>query len=64
MMRSVKMMWIAGVMAVIGWLVIFLIVLGHIPAGFLLNFLGYGASLAGLLLGLVGILDHIRPGRD
>jgi len=63
-MRSAKMMWIGGVMVVAGWLIIFLIVLGHIPASYFLNFFGYGISFAGLLIGLVGILDHIRPRRD
>ena len=64
MMGSVKKMWIGGVMSVVGWLIIFLIVLGHLPTSYALNFFGYGVSFAGLLLGLVGILDHIRPRDD
>jgi len=63
-MRSVKMIWIGGVMVVVGWLVIFGIVLGYAPATFFFNFFGYGVSFTGLLLGLIGILDHIRPRND
>lgn len=63
-MRSMKMMWTGGLMLFGGWLLIFLIVLGHVPTSYFLNFLGYGVSFVGLLLALVGILDHIRPRRD
>jgi len=63
-MRSTKMMWIGGVMAFGGWLLIFLIVLGYAPRTYFLNIFGYGVSFVGLLIGLVGILDHIRPRRD
>jgi len=63
-MRSVKMIWIGGVMVVAGWLIIFGIVLGYVPATYFLNFFGYGVSFTGLLLGLIGILDHVRPRRD
>lgn len=51
-------------MAFGGWLLLFLIVLGHVPRTYFLNFFGYGVSFVGLLVGLVGILDHIRPQRD
>ena len=64
MMRPMKMIWSGGVMVVVGWILIFAIVLGHVPSSFFLNFFGYGISFVGLLLGLVGILDHIRPRRD
>ena len=63
-MPSVKKMWIGGVMVIVGWLLIFLIVLGHLPSTYFLNFFGYGVSFGGLLIGLVGMLDHIRPRRD
>ena len=63
-MRSTKMMWIGGFMLFGGWLLIFLIVLGHAPRTYFLNFLGYGVSFVGFLVALVGILDHIRPRRD
>lgn len=63
LMRSTKMMWTGGLMAFGGWLLLFLIVLGHVPRTYFLNFFGYGVSFVGLLVGLVGILDHIRPQR-
>jgi len=64
MMRSMKMIWTGGVLVFVGWIVIFAIVLGHLPSSYVLNFGAYGASFLGLLLGLFGILDHIRPQRD
>jgi len=63
-MRPMKMIWSGGVMVVGGWILIFAIVLGHVPSSFFLNFFGYAISFVGLLLGLVGMLDHIRPRRD
>jgi uncharacterized membrane protein YwzB len=63
-MRSMKMIWSGGVMVVAGWILLFAIVLGYVPSTFFLNFFGYGISFVGLLLGLVGMLDHIRPRRD
>jgi hypothetical protein len=63
LMRSTKMMWTGGLMAFGGWLLLFHIVLGHAPRTYFLNFFGYGVSFVGLLVALVGILDHIRPQR-
>ena len=64
MMRSTKMLWGGATMLVVGWLIVFGIVLGLLPASYFLNFFGYGLSFVGLLVGLVGILDHVRPRRD
>jgi len=64
MMRSMKMMWTGGVMLIVGWLIIFAVILGLLPETFFVNFFGYAVSFTGLLVGLVGVLDHVRPGRD
>lgn len=41
----------------------FLIVLGILTSTFALNFLAFGASVAGLFLGLLGLAEYVRPGR-
>ena len=64
MMRSTKMMWGGAAMLFAGWAIVFAIVLEMLPASYFLNLFGYGMSLVGLLVGLIGILDHVRPRRD
>ncbi len=62
-MTSTKMLWTGAIMLVVGWALIFAILLGYVPETYFLNFFGYGVSFAGLVVGLVGLLDHIRPRR-
>lgn len=62
-MRSTKMLWTGGLMLVGGWVLIFAILIGYVPATYFLNFFGYGVSFAGLVVGLIGILEHVRPRR-
>jgi multisubunit Na+/H+ antiporter MnhC subunit len=44
-----------------GFVIPFLMVLRIIQPGLLLSFLSYGASISGLLLGLIGIAWYSRP---
>jgi hypothetical protein len=46
--------------AVLAWL----LVLRIIPSTFLLNFLSYTASVAGLFMGLVGVVLYVRLNRN
>jgi hypothetical protein len=46
--------------AVLAWL----LVLRIIPSTFLLNFLSYTASVAGLFTGLVGVVYYVRLNRN
>jgi hypothetical protein len=46
--------------AVLAWL----LVLRVIPSTFLLNFLSYTASVAGLFMGLVGVVLYVRLNRN
>lgn len=43
-----------------GFVVPFLMVLQIIQTGFLLSFLSYAASIAGLFLGIIGAASYIR----
>jgi hypothetical protein len=43
-----------------GFVVPFLMVLQIVKASFLLSFLSYGASIAGLFLGIIGAASYIR----
>lgn len=47
-------------LVVIGFLIPLLMTLRVIEAGFLLVFVGHGASVAGLLLGLLGAAQYVR----
>lgn len=46
--------------AVLAWL----LVLHVIPSTYLLNFLSYTASVAGLFMGLVGVVYYVRLNRN
>lgn len=50
-------------MAVAGFVVLFLMVIRVIEAGFLLNFLSYGSSFFGLILGLIGVSQYTIDNR-
>lgn len=47
-------------LVLLGFVVPFLMVLQIIQAGFLLSFLSYAASIAGLFLGIIGAASYIR----
>lgn len=51
-------------MLAVSWVVIFLMAIRVIPASFALSFVAYGASVAGLFLGLKGIMEYIRIQRS
>ncbi len=46
-----------------GFLLAFAMVIRVIEAGFLLSFVSYSASLAGLILGLFGAVGHVQRRR-
>lgn len=50
------------VMLLVGFLLIFGMVLRVVEAGFLLGFGAYGLSFLGLLIGLAGILSYQQKG--
>lgn len=45
----------------LGFLLVYLMVLRLLDPGFMLSFLAYAASLIGLVLGLIGVINHGRP---
>ena len=51
------------VLVLLGFVVPFLMVLKILEASFALSFLSYGASVTGLLLGLIGAAWYSRSGR-
>jgi hypothetical protein len=46
-----------------GFLLAFAMVVRVIEAGFLFSFLSYGASLSGLILGLLGAVSYVQRRR-
>ncbi len=46
------------------WLVLLLTVIKLIPPSFLLSLVAYGASVAGLVIGLLGTVQYVRHARD
>jgi hypothetical protein len=52
-------------LVVMGFLIPFLMVLGYLKSTFLLGFVGYGASMGGLVTGIVGAAMYARSkGRE
>ena len=55
-----KLFAVGFVLVMFGFLVPLLMVIKIIDAGYLLSFLSYAASVAGLLLGLIGAISYRR----
>jgi multisubunit Na+/H+ antiporter MnhG subunit len=63
-MPNAKNMIILGFVLVLAGVVFpFLMTIGLIRSSFVLNFASYGASVAGLLLGIIGTALYSRAGR-
>ncbi|MDI9460121.1 MAG: hypothetical protein QM373_10460 [Bacillota bacterium] len=60
MMRTKRHMLIGGTMLVVGWVVIFAMVLEVIPSPIWLNMVAYAVTIFGFMLGMVGVMTHIR----
>jgi hypothetical protein len=50
-------------LVLLGWIIPFLMVLGIIQADFCLSFLSYGASVAGLFMGVIGTAFYVRSSK-
>lgn len=59
-MEPWKIILIGFVLVLFGFVAPFLMVLRVIQPSFLLSFLSYGASMAGLFLGLIGAALYVR----
>jgi len=57
------MILLGFVLVLFGFIIPFLMVVRVIKAGFFLSFLSYGASMAGLFLGLIGAAWYSRRDR-
>jgi hypothetical protein len=61
--RYVIFILIGFVLVLLGAVLPFLIVMQVIESTFFLNFLAYGASLSGLILGFFGATQYVREHR-
>lgn len=61
--RSVKLIGLGLGLMLGGWVLLFVMVLRLLEPSLLLSFLSYGASLAGLMFGLLGVIEVWRPRR-
>lgn len=52
------------VLVLIGAVLPFMILLRLLPSTFFLNFLAYGASIAGIFLGVIGVATYVGKTRD
>jgi len=48
----------------VGWIIPLLIIMHVIPSTFFLNFLSWGASVAGLFLGFIGGATWVRMNKE
>jgi hypothetical protein len=62
-MSPLRAIALGFVLVLLGFLIPLLMTLRIIEADLALSFLGYGASVAGLLLGMIGASGHIRKGK-
>jgi hypothetical protein len=59
----IRLMVIGFVLLVGSWLVLLLTVIKFIEPSFLLSLIAYAASVAGLVIGLFGIVQYARHAR-
>ncbi len=62
-MKARRLLWIGGLLVTLGWVLPYLMVIHVLESTFFLNFLSWGASAVGLLLGLLGSAGLIRERR-
>lgn len=60
MQRTKGQMLVGGVLLVFGWLIIFAMVLELIPSQIWLNMAAYSVTLVGFMIGIIGVVSHIR----
>lgn len=58
------LIFVGFLLALMGVVLPFLMVIHLIPSTFFLNFFSYGVSLAGLFLGIIGASRYIRGRRS
>ena len=59
-MQPWKMILLGGSMMLVSMILPWLMVLQILPSTFFLNFLAYGLSVAGLLIGFIGMVSLVR----
>jgi len=59
-----RLIAIGFVLVLLGFVIPFLMVLEIIVSTFVLNFLSYGASISGLLLGILGTAGYVRVRKE
>ncbi len=63
-MSPFGLIFVGFLLALMGVVLPFLMVIHIIPSTFFLNFFSYGVSLAGLFLGIIGASRHIGGKRN
>ena len=63
-MSPFGLIFVGFLLALMGVVLPFLMVIHIIPSTFFLNFFSYGVSLAGLFLGVIGASRYIRGNRN
>ncbi|NLM70098.1 MAG: hypothetical protein GX177_08915 [Firmicutes bacterium] len=63
MRRDIRWIVVGGVMLVLGWLIIFGAVIDIIPPIVWLAFAAYALSLAGFVVGIIGVIMYMRFGQ-
>lgn len=63
-LESSKIILIGFFLVLFGFVMPFLMVIGIFPSTFFLNFLAYGASVFGLLLGVIGAAMYAARKKD
>jgi len=62
-LTPVQIILIGFVLVLTGWVIPIFILLKFLPSTFFLNFFGYGASMAGVLMGIAGVALYNRSRR-
>jgi hypothetical protein len=65
MMRinSIHLIWIGGVLILLGVILPLLMVMKIIESTFFLNFFSYAMSVSGFFMGLVGAMSYVKEKR-
>ena len=64
-MRSPRFLLTLGLLLMLSGIILpFLMVIHVLPSSLTLNFFSWGASVAGLALGMIGVATYVRTNKD
>ena len=59
-----KLIWVGGVMVILGWVIPLLITMDYLPSTYFLNFLTFVFQVFGIIIAMLGFTSLVKARRD